>query len=291
MANWPAGAAAFVTGAASGMGLGTARALVAAGAKVALADIDAARLEDVAAELRAAGGTVVAVPLDVTDADAWKASADAAEAELGPISILAQFAGVSGSMTSVETVPLRTWRWVMQINLEAIFLGVSTFLPRFKERGGRAHILNTSSMAGVVPFQHAAEYAASKFAVVGLSQVLREENRDSEIGVSVLCPGTVATRLSTSGEELQAKAEGREPNQEKIAGLGAALATGADPDAVGTQVVEAIQNNDFYIFTHKEWWPLVERVHEEQKAAFAALDGRHGVDQVPLGMLQGENPV
>ncbi len=118
---WPAGEAAFLTGAASGMGLGTARALVGAGARVALADIDAARLEEVASDLRAQGGTVSVVPLDVTDPDAWAAGADHAERELGPISILAQFAGVSGG-APIDSLRLDVWRWVHRINVEAQFM-------------------------------------------------------------------------------------------------------------------------------------------------------------------------
>lgn len=288
--SWPAGETAFVTGAASGMGLGTARALIAAGAKVALADIDAARLEEVAAELRGRGGEVTTVPLDVTDAQAWADGVDRAESELGPISILAQFAGVSGA-APIDELSLDIWRWVYSINIEAQFIGVSTLLPRLKKRGRRAHILNTASMAGLVPMQHASAYTSSKFASVGFTMVLRDELKDSEIGVSLLCPGTVATRLNLTAEELQAKHEGREPNERVIEGNGAALAGGADPDRVGEQVVEAIQNNQFLIITHAEWLPLVKQVHTEIEQTFENFDRRHGVDQVALFLAQGGNPI
>lgn len=287
---WPAGEAAFVTGAASGMGLGTARALVAAGAKVALADIDATRLAEVADELRARGGMVSVVPLDVTDPEAWAAGADRAEEELGPISILAQFAGVSGS-APIADLTLQVWRWVHRINVEAQFIGVSTFLPRFTARGGRAHFLNTASMAGIVPMIHVSAYSSSKFASVGFTMVLRDELRGTDIGVSLLCPGTVATRLGKTGEELQAKLEGRDPNEEVIAGNEAMLALGADPDRVGEQVVEAMQKDEFLVFTHHEWLPLVKRVHDEIETTFESFDRRHGVDSIALMLAQGGNPV
>lgn len=287
---WPSGEAAFVTGAASGIGLGTARALVAAGAKVALADIDGVRLDEVAAELRAQGGTVATVPLDVTDADAWAAAADKAENELGPISILCQFAGVSGA-APIDKLTLQVWRWVYSINIEAQFIGVSTFLPRFKARGGRAHILNTASMAGIVPMINVSAYSSSKFASVGFTMVLRDELHGTEIDVSLLCPGAVATRLGKTAEELQAKLEGRDPNQHVIEGNTAATATGADPDRVGEQVVEAIQNKDFLIITHHEWLPLVQRVHTEIEETFAKFDRRHGIDQTALMLAQGDSPV
>lgn len=287
---WPEGEAAFVTGAASGMGLGTARALVAAGAKVALADIDAARLEEVASELRQRGGTVSTVPLDVTDAEAWAAAADRAEQELGPISILAQFAGVSGA-APIDSLKLEVWRWVHRINVEAQFIGVSTFLPRFKAHGGRAHILNTASMAGIVPMQHVSAYSSSKFASVGFTMVLRDELQGTGIGVSLLCPGTVATRLNKTAEELQAKLEDREPDERVIEGNGAALSRGADPDRVGEQVVEAMQNGQFLIITHYEWLPLVKRVHKEIEDTFAAFDRRHGVDETAVFLVEGGNPI
>lgn len=288
--EWPAGETAFVTGAASGIGLGLARALVAAGAKVALADIDAGRLADVAKELTAAGGTVSAVPLDVSDAASWAAAADRAEEDLGPVSILANVAGVNGG-GPVDETPLEVWRWVYRINIEAQFIGVSTFLPRFKKRGGRAHILNTASMAGLVPMTSVSAYSSSKFASVGFSMVLRDELRGSGVGVSVLCPGTVATRLSQTAEEAQAKLLGREPSSAVIEQNGALLAQGADPDRVGEQVLEAMRDGQFLVITHREWEPLVLKVHREVERAFTEFDGRHGPDLTARMLAEGTDPI
>ncbi|MEV0587986.1 SDR family oxidoreductase [Nonomuraea sp. NPDC050310] len=283
---WPAGEVAFVTGAASGIGLGIARALVAAGASVALADIDGKRLAEIARELTEAGGSVAAIELDVSDAAQWEAAADRAEAALGPVSLLFGNAGVSGG-GRIEDTTLDVWRWVQKINIEAQFIGVATFLPRFKARGGRAHILNTASMAGLVPMVTQGAYVASKFASVGFSMVLRDELEGTGIGVSVLCPGTVATRLGVTAPEAEAKLLGADLDVSIVERNSALLATGADPDQVGKQVLDAVRDGQFLIITHREWAPLVERVHAEQSRAFTEFEGRHGVDATAQMLASG----
>ncbi|OZB83158.1 SDR family oxidoreductase [Microbacterium sp. 13-71-7] len=283
---WPEGEAAFVTGAASGIGLGIAKALVAAGAGVALADLDAARLGDVVQELRDAGGTVIGIPLDVSDPDQWTSAADRAEAAIGPISILCYNAGVIGGGDLDET-PMKVWRWVHSINVDAQLLGIQTFVPRFKSRGGRAHVVNTASMAGLLPIPHIGSYVSSKFASVGLTMVLRAELAGTGIGVSLLCPGSVATRITLSAAEQEAKKFDTEMNPHAAAN-DAMLSHGADPDKVGEQVVEAIQDRDFLIFTHREWAPAVASMQQEILAALEGFDGRHGPDaaaQAPAGDL------
>ncbi|RWA17817.1 hypothetical protein MBRU_18455 [Mycolicibacterium brumae DSM 44177] len=272
------------------MGLGMARAFVAAGAKVALADIDADRLDTAVQELKAAGGEVVGIRLDVTDAAQWAAAADQAEEALGPISILCNNAGANGGAALDET-PLEVWQWVYRINVESQFLGISTFLPRFKSRGGHAHILNTASMAGLVPMALVGAYSSAKFASFGLSMVLRNELQGSDIAVSVLCPGSVNTRIAESSGLGEAKLVGAEPNMAAIEGNSALLARGADPNAVGRQVLDAMQDGQFMIFTHKDWEVLVNPVHEEIRAAFEYCDNRHGDDFTVQMYTQGLNPI
>lgn len=284
--TWPAQETALVTGAASGMGLGISRALVEAGAKVALVDINGERLAAAVEELTAAGGDVIALEFDVSDPDAWQDAADRAEQALGPVSIVCSNAGVSGG-GPLDEISLDVWRFVQRINLDAQFLAISTFLPRMKSRGGRAHIMSTASQAGLVPMGNVGAYVASKFASIGLALTLREELRGTDIGVSVLCPGTVATPLARTEAEIQAKQLGRDFNPEAIEQNSALLAQGADPDRVGAQVVEAIQNREFFIFTHVEWLPLVQRVHDEIAQAYANFDRRHGVDPTPAILLRG----
>ncbi|MGU3498757.1 SDR family NAD(P)-dependent oxidoreductase [Mycobacterium sp. C31M] len=278
-----------MTGAASGIGLGIARALVAAGAKVALADIDGERLADIRRELADAGGVVTTVELDVSHAGGWTAAADLAEETLGPISILCNNAGVAGG-GAIEETPFEVWRWVHKINVDAQFLGVSAFLPRFKSRGGRTHIMNTASMVGLVPMANFGAYVSSKFASVGFSLVLREELRGTEVGVSLLCPGVVATRLAMTAEQAQAKLLGREPDLVAAEQNRALQAQGADPDRVGEQVVAAMQDNQFLIVTHGDWEPLVAGLHREVEEALTGFDGRYGTDVTVQMMLNGVNP-
>jgi NAD(P)-dependent dehydrogenase (short-subunit alcohol dehydrogenase family) len=287
--DWPAGEAAFVTGAASGIGRGIARALVAARAKVALTDIDQPRLAAVARELSDAGGTVIPLQLDVSDADQWPDVADRAEEALGPISILVNNAGVAGPGAIDETT-LEVWRWVHRVNLEAQFIGVLNFLPRFKSRARRAHILNTSSMAGIVPMTHVAAYCSSKFASFGFSMVLRDELQGTDIGTSVLCPGRTATRIRLTDVELRAKMFGEQLDS-AVVESSARPAGGADPDRVGEQVVQAMQRRQFLIITHLDWEPLVKRVHAEVDGAFREFDDRHGPDDSARMLLDGKSPV
>lgn len=289
-AKWPAGQAAFVTGAASGMGLGIARALVGAGAGVALADVDTDRLANVERELADNGGSVLAVDLDVTDPDQWNDAADRAEAALGPMSILCNNAGANGG-GELDQTSLEVWRWVHSVNIESQFIGLNTFLPRFKSRGGRAHIVNTASMAGIVPMVRVGAYSSAKFASFGLSMVLRGECAGTDIDVSVLCPGTVNTRISETSGAGEAKLLGEQVNTAAVEGNNALLAQGADPDRVGEQVVEAMQERRFLIVTHGDWLPLVEAVHNEIRTTFAEFDNRHGPDITPRILLQGMSPV
>ncbi|QLJ04015.1 SDR family oxidoreductase [Streptomyces sp. NEAU-sy36] len=269
--TWPSGESAFVTGAASGIGLGIARALVARGAKVALVDLDGDKLAAAAAELGAAGGSAVAIGLDVSAEDRWTDAADRAEAALGPVSILVNNAGVISAAPLTETT-FENWRRHFRVNVDGQFLGTSVFLPRFLERGGRAHILNTASMGGLIPVPGVGAYSASKFASVGLSLALREELRDTGVRVSVLCPGTVATGMTAAGTTSEHPA-------------------GADPDRVGEQVVEAMEAGRFFIPTHPDFAPIVTELHREIEQALRETDDRHGPDPSVRMILGGVDPV
>jgi NAD(P)-dependent dehydrogenase (short-subunit alcohol dehydrogenase family) len=269
--TWPSGESAFVTGAASGIGLGIARALVARGARVALVDLDGDKLAAAAAELGAAGGSAVAIELDVSAEDRWTDAADRAEAALGPVSILVNNAGVISAAPLTETT-FENWRRHFRVNVDGQFLGTSAFLPRFLERGGRAHILNTASMGGLMPVPGVGAYSASKFASVGLSLALREELRDTGVRVSVLCPGTVSTGMTAAGTTSEHPA-------------------GADPDRVGEQVVEAMEAGRFLIATHPGFAPIVAELHREFEQAIRDTDDRHGPDPSVQMILGGVDPV
>lgn len=233
------GKGAIVTGAASGIGLGIARALARAGAKLALADIDAARLDSVCAELGAHGRLV-----DVADDAAVRVAAEDFAARLGKVHYVFNNAGVELS-GALESVPERDWDWLIGVNVYGVIHGIAHFVPLIRRHGEGGHVVNTASIGG---FQVNRElrlgpYAMTKYAVVALSEALEQDLEGSNIGVSVLCPAAVATRIAENP---------RRPN----ASLRAAVAAGMAPDAVGERVLGAIRAREFYVFTHaapKAW--------------------------------------
>ncbi|OMC35078.1 short-chain dehydrogenase [Mycolicibacterium fortuitum] len=288
--NWPSGQGALVTGAASGIGRGVARALGAAGVKVALVDINGEGLADVEAEIAEAGGTTRAISFDISDLEQWDSLAQRAEDEIGPISILCNIAGVNGGGT-IDHTPLAVWRWVYGVNVDAQFAAIAAFLPRFKRRGGRAHIVNTASIAGIVPMAGALAYSSSKYACMGLSLVLREELKESNVGLSLLIPGSVATPINLNAAQAEARILGTEADLDVVEANSSLLQLGADPNKVGDQVLEAISGNEFYVVTHREWGELAARTNRELERAYEQFDGRHGPDPTAEAIRSGEHRI
>jgi NAD(P)-dependent dehydrogenase (short-subunit alcohol dehydrogenase family) len=261
-----AGRTAFITGGAQGIGLGIARSLVRRGAKVALADIDRDRLADAQAEL-GDRGEVASFVLDVRERDAFRCVADDAEAALGPVSLLFNNAGVIGS-TSPTRMTYEAWDWVLGINLHGVVNGIQTFVPRMIERGEGGYVVNTSSGAGLVESGSGFLYTASKYAVVGLSESLHRELAHHSIGVSVLCPGAVATQIITN--TASTRPSGHEPTPRVAAILAAAqdsLAAGTPPDDVGEMVIDAIATGSLYVFTDGSMEELIRQRTERLLAA------------------------
>ena len=239
---------AFITGGAQGIGLGIARSLARRGARVALADIDEQRLGDAQTELSKLTDVATFV-LDVRDRDNFARVAEDTEAALGPVSLLFNNAGVIGS-TSPSRMTYEAWDWVLGINLQGVVNGIQTFVPRMIDRGNGGYVVNTSSGAGLAESGSGFLYAMSKFAVVGLSEALHRELAHHSIGVSVLCPGPVATQIITNTEST--RPNGQAPTPRVAAILSAAssrLATGTQPDAVGEMVIDGMNNGSLYIFT------------------------------------------
>jgi NAD(P)-dependent dehydrogenase (short-subunit alcohol dehydrogenase family) len=267
---------AFITGGANGIGLGIARALARAGAKLALVDLDAEALDRVKAELGAVTAVFTAV-LDVRDREAYARVADEAEAAVGPVSILVNNAGVSGGAV-VGRLTYELWDWGIGINLGGVINGVQTFLPRILARGAGGHIVNTASGAGLVPPIRAGGtlYTTAKYAVVGMSEALGVELEPQGVGVSVLCPGPVATDIVLRTRALQpgiAKAETAPAGQDaKLADTLKYLANGTPPDAVGDMVLEAIRQNRLYIHTDRL---ALERINKRTKALLDAMPPEH----------------
>lgn len=271
-----AGKVALVTGGASGIGLGIARELAAVGATLVLADIDGAQL-DAAADALGDSTTVVPEVLDVSHRQAWEASAARIEARFGGIDVLVNNAGVGSAKQPVEQISERDWNWIFSINVHGVRNGLATWVPRMKARGSAAHIVNTASILGHFALPGASDYVAAKFAVVGMTECLRLELAGTPIGVSLLCPGLVATPLSHTRSERMRRDRGEAPATEPPP------ARGIDAARVGADVVRAIRANTFYVFTHPDYEAVVALRNADMLRDFSRGDAT-GED---ISMLAG----
>lgn len=252
-----AGKVAFITGAAAGIGLGMARAFAPAGIRLVLADINAERLALAVAELRGGGADVLGVDLNVADIASWEAARRKTEDRFGSIDILCNNAGVAPANKKFEDIPDEDWNWIFSINVHGVRNGIKTWLPSMKANGRPGHIVNTSSVLGLFATANAADYVACKFAVIGLSETLRMELADSDIGVSVLCPGFVRTTLA------QDRAVHKELTGLKLSGHEAPKTRAGDnipldPDRVGRDVLIAIREDRFYVLPHPEYAEVID---------------------------------
>jgi len=264
-----AGKTAFVTGGASGIGLALGRAFVRAGMKVMLADIETDALAAAVESLRDLGPHVHGVACDVADPASVERAAEASYEAFGNVHVICNNAGVAGG-SGIDDISLDTWRWVLGVNLMGVLHGIRTFLPHIRAHGEGGHIVNTASMAGMVSGLGFSPYAASKFAVVTMSEGLAMQLEPLGIGVTVLCPGFVRTRISESGRNWPAHYGAiRTPDPTSPAGvLAARLAelgrSGLDPSDVAAQVLTAIREDELYVFTHPE-------IRAELEERFAAI--------------------
>ena len=256
------GRTAFITGGANGIGLGIARAFGRAGARLALADLDAAALDRAKAELEAET-RVETVVLDVRDRDAYARAADTVERALGPVSLLFNNAGVAGAAPALA-LTYELWDWAIGINLHGVINGVQTFLPRMAKRGEGGHIVNTASGAGLAATASGVLYSTAKFAVVGMSETLHLELAPAGIGVSVLCPGPVATDIIARTAEVQPDTgasltdEQRKDRADRLALATQILKQGVSPERVGEMVLEAVLADRLYIHTDRIMAPAIE---------------------------------
>ena len=263
------GQVAFITGGASGIGLGLARAFAAAGMRIVLADIEREALERAARDLGADGDEVFAVHADVADLDSVKQAAARAVERFGAVHLVCNNAGV-GLEGPVDSWTDEGWAWVLGVNLMGVVHGVQVFTPILKANFDGGHILNTASIGGLTAAPNHGQYAATKFAVVGLSQSLRAELAADKIGVTVLCPGFVRSRIADSArnapDALRARQTWlmREGFTEDAAVLFSTIARRTvdcdlTPDEVGLMARQAVVENDFYVLTEPEFLGEVER--------------------------------
>ncbi len=283
-----AGKTAFITGGASGVGFGMAQVLAGGGANIMIADINIEGASAAAAKLREAGGKASAVRLNVARADAWDEALTTAEQAFGPIHILCNNAGVTGAVDmDVEEVSEAAWSWCRSINLDSVLNGIRAFVPRAKAHGQGGHIVNTGSAASFLAFPKFGDYTASKMGVAGFTEVLRQELAPHNIGVSLLCPGTMKTGLLVNSRKILAA----DPNAKNIEqrynpALDAGVAEGLEPEILGRLVLRAIVANRANIFTHPDYRGLVEARFNEvlEDFAWAAenVEG-HAKDTIGLG--------
>lgn len=259
---------AFITGGASGMGLGMARAFADAGMKLMLADVNTTRLAEAEQEFKDKGIDVATIVCDVTKRDQVFAAADATVERFGKVHVLCNNAGINVGGT-YEELSQQDWDWVIAVNQLGVQYGISAFLPKIKEHGEGGHIVTTSSMAGMVNAGPGwAPYNASKFAVVVMNEVLFSELKGTNIGVSVLCPGAVATNIIEAADSRPAD-YGSSGDKPVIAGdVSILLEQGLDPDVVGKLVLEGIQEEQFYLFTDPRMIKSVERRFERIQRGF-----------------------
>jgi NAD(P)-dependent dehydrogenase (short-subunit alcohol dehydrogenase family) len=256
------GRVAFITGAASGIGLGIARALIAEGMKVAVADVRRDALRAALRVLASEGSSTLSIELDVTDRAAWTRAAEQVTRELGPVQVLCSNAGVN-FVGPTHRATAEDWDFCLSVNLGGAINAVRTFVPRMIEHGAGGHIVITSSVSGLFTSGGAGCYVTSKFALVGLAESLRADLAAEGIGVSVLCPGpvqselfesTVAVRpasLAATGS-VPVTAPGTRRQETPI------FATAPSGLEIGRKVVRGIRRNDLYILTHPEIRPVLE---------------------------------
>lgn len=265
-----AGKTAFVTGGASGIGLSLGYAFAEAGMHVMLADIEAEPLEQAVAAFKSNLPEVRGVVCDVRNYAAVERAAQMTLEAFGKVHVVCNNAGVS-SASGAENISLQDWRWVIDINLMGVVHGVKAFLPLLKTHGEGGHIVNTASMAGFLPGTGFGAYTATKFGVVGISEALATELEPQGIGVSVLCPGWVAT-LITESRRNWPKDYGAPPPSGPMAEQFAELVrNGMAPSEVAALVLKAVQNNELYIFTHPHMRPPLEKRVDRFLAAYREL--------------------
>jgi NAD(P)-dependent dehydrogenase (short-subunit alcohol dehydrogenase family) len=268
------GKTAFVTGGASGIGFALGQAFVGAGMKVMLADIEADALTSAVDRLRQAGGSAEGVVCDVADPASVEQAAEASYRAFGKVHVVCNNAGVAGG-SGIDDISLDTWRWVLDVNLMGVLHGVRTFLTHLRAHGEGGHIVNTASMAGLESGLGFSPYGTSKHAVVAMSEGLAWQLAPLGIGVTVLCPDFVRTRIGESGRNRprrygSARAlDPASPGGALVAAIAERLQSGLDPSDVAACALAAIRENELYVFTHPE---ARAGVDQRLAAIVAALD-------------------
>lgn len=253
-----AGKTVFISGGGGGIGGGMAQAFAEKGARIVLADVNPAFTEEESAKLPL-GTEVELIELDVTSLESWANARDAAERRFGPIDVLCNNAGISSAFKPLLDVSSEEFARIMAVNVTGVYNGLLTFAPGMCDRRS-GHIVNTSSMNGLGPFGGLAAYSASKFAVMGLSDAIRQEFAPFDVGVTTLCPGLTRSRMSEANARERAV-----KNPELAEKIGADM---MEPIWLGRAVVRAVEQNEPYVITHPQYRASTKERFDEILAAF-----------------------
>ena len=264
-----AGKTAFVTGGAAGIGLALGRAFAQSGMKVMLADIETDALQAAVNSLREISPDVSGTICDVADAESVGRAAQATFDAFGRVHVVCNNAGVAAG-GGIDHISLDNWRWVIDVNLMGVLHGIKCFLPHIRAHGEGGHIVNTASMAGMQGGLGLSPYGASKFAVVSMSEGLNLQLKPHGIGVSVLCPSYVRTRIGESGRNRPERygqslpLDPASPAAAMVAAIAENIQAGLDPAFVAARVLAAIREDQLYVFTH-------QGMRAEVEGRFAAI--------------------
>ena len=270
-----AGKTAFVTGGAGGIGLALGRAFAQAGMKVMLADIEADALQAAVKSLQEISPDISGTICDVADAASVERAAQASFDAFDRVHVVCNNAGVAAG-GGIDHISLDNWRWVIDVNLMGVLHGIKSFLPHIRAHGEGGHIVNTASMAGMQTGLGFSPYGATKFAVVSMSEGLSLQLKPHGIGVSVLCPSFVRTRIGESGRNRPERygrpqpLDPASPAAAMVAEIARNIDAGLEPDAVAARVLTAIREDELYIFTHPG---MRAEVEPRFAAILAAMDG------------------
>ena len=251
------GKVAFITGGASGIGLGIAGAFVESGMKVVLADLRQDHIDEALATFRSRGSaaSVHAIRLDVTDRAAMATAADETERVFGKVHVLVNNAGV-GIQGPFKGITYADWDFGLGVNLGGVVNGIQTFLPRIRSHGEGGHIVSTASLAALTPMPaQFVIYVAAKAAVVAISETIHGDLKQENIGVSVLCPGPIRTNIHELSKnrppQFGVGEAFRQAEQAGVTNVG--FPSMMEPSEVGALVRKAVLNDELYIITHGEW--------------------------------------
>ena len=248
------GKVAVITGGASGIGRAVAEKAADEGMKIVIADIEEGPLKEAEGELTGSGAEAIGVVTDVSDAASVRELRDRALERFGAVHLVHNNAGI-GTGGPIWDFSEEDWRWIIGVNQWGVIHGIATFVPLLMEQG-EGHVVNTASIAGLTTTAFLGPYHATKFAVVAMSEVLYKDlqTAGSPVGVSVLCPGFVQTRIAESDRNRPPWAPERnvEGAEELRAVIQAMVDGGITPAAAADKVIDAVKTNTFYILTHPE---------------------------------------